>query len=335
MKLPIEYYCFYLSSALLTVSLFGNYFAARFLGVSIFFLFGCIAGFRDLNYNNDTKNYILHFESYQNGEISEWFSAIFNGWFEPGYSLISFVFSLIMSAEAFIFVITVVPTVVFCWQFMKYKYHPAIIAHILSTIMLVSATTTVRHFIVLSVLFVIFNSFVYQKTIRTSSLGVPILIHFSSMPIVAFLAYEKSRGLLGYRFFILITTIFIFIYHVTYGSDFLQLMYEKLKDRAQEETQSTGMRNFILIALLALTVHCSGKVVIKRVHLFHIIGVIISLGIFVFDWLGLNRLTSFFLICFLVYFNFYNKSNRTAAFINMSLLNAITLASTLYFALNI
>jgi hypothetical protein len=324
------------SSLVITLIAFlGQYFSVRYISLIIFFSFGVFAGFRGEAYNSDTANYILHFKSYENLGISDWKSAILGSWYEPGYSFVAFTSSFILGFDAFLFLITIIPTFIFTWQFFKYKYHPVVIAHIYSTIMLIAVTTTVRHFWALALFFIAINSFAYEKKILLRYSILPVIFHFSTIPVVVSLAMSGRKltsiiRQLTLLFFFIAIILFTLIY-----TEFLQILLEKLNDRAFEESGSKGLRNFIMLFILFLTLHYKGTIRISQINLFQYVGIVVVVAIVFFGWLGLNRLTSFFLIGFLAFYNLQNSDNTFNSRLNNAALNLITFFSIFYFIENI
>jgi hypothetical protein len=320
-------YWFFSSLLLLVLSFIPNNSFIRNVASIIFLSFGVVAGLRGVDFNSDTINYTLHFEGYQNASAMDSWLLISGGWFEPGYSLIVLISSRIMSATEFIFYITVFTTLTLIYQFIRFKYHPAIINNIFSTMMLIAATTTIRHFIALSLIFLVSNLSFSHRPLILKFLICPPLVHFSTIPIVALLFLDKIKFLF-YRKALFFLCVILLL--ASFNFDFVYFLIDKLIDRASQVTQSTGVRSLILLLLLFLILHSNGKIYINRLRLIHFVGICFAFVVFLGGWMGLSRFTSFFHIIFLVYIHHYCKFDRHGCATNMILLNLTSFFSVIF-----
>lgn len=296
----------------------------------IFLIFGFLAGLRGSEFNGDTHNYILQFQSYQDQEWSKLFSIASDGWFEPAYNTIVFFSSKIMAADDFILFITLIPTLIFAYQFVKYQYHPAIIANIFSSMILVAATTTVRHYLVLSFLFVVFNFYVFNKRIAVSYLTMAVMTHYSTIAIAILFLVENFKSLIKKKFFLYL--VFVSLpFLAIYAGEFLSHLFGKFLDRATQETQSQGLRQLVVFFIFFLFIHANGILKLNRIRLIHILALGICIIIFINGWFGINRVVSFVHLIFLVYLSFHCFRGRETGLVNIFLLNMVSVVSFLLF----
>ena len=333
MRNLIETYWIFGSIASLILSCFGNRYYLRYVCVVIFLVFGVVAGLRGVNFNSDTENYALHFETNYDTGISSLFVNAFTSWFEPGYLAIVYFFSGAISVNQFILIVSVFPTAVFAWQFIAYRYHPAIITHIFSTMMLVGLTTTSRHTIALAMCFVVANAYVHKREFTLLSFSLPLLFHYSTLALSLSILADRviQQGLTKVNLLLQLLCLLLACYAL-YEFGVIDNLYMKFHDRISQETQATGLRNAILLFLVLLTTYSRGCFLVSRISLLHFVSVLLAIAIIATGWLGINRVISFFIIAILVYLNYYNTKNFKHSYYKMCALNLISLLSVITLA---
>jgi len=312
--------------ALIPLSIIGNIASTRFLAVTIFIGYGVLSGLKGVDFNQDTVNYVLHFDSAQKVELINWKGFVFGGWFEPGYSSLVLLLSQFVDRTGFIFIVTLVPALIFSWQFLKYKYHPALILLIFSSIVLVASLATVRHYFAMAFSFIIVNHYFYRGKQGVYMIVAP-LFHYSSIPLVIaifvrrYLHRPAIIGVLLLLFVILHQEIFLFV----------SSLIEHAEDRLSGPTGTTGLRNILVLTIVFVILYFkkeSYKADFLILVTFFVAGLLVFLP-------ELNRILSFFMLVTVVYINRYDFALpvfniRKGIFV----INIISVSSLMFFSLN-
>jgi hypothetical protein len=340
----ISSFWFYIGLILFLISLSKDTLAKRRLSVALFAIFCFITCFKSGTFNQDIANYVVHFDGIKE---SLGLKTILLHWnFEPGYNLIVKLIALIYmffdfdlkDEGLFIFLITLLPSLIFVWQFLKYRYSPSVILFIYATMILISSSTIIRHYYALAIMFVILNRFILDSKRAGLMLFSPILFHYTTIPLVfSLVLYNIKSGIYNKKLIIGASLISI-IGFVYFGLDLFNFLVNKAYSRVLENSsQQGGLRNILNLCILFLmflrldNFSLSKERILdifylakEKMNLLLWISVLISVALI--PLYGLNRVTSFFSLVFIVYF-FKNQKEKTVNWV----LSLLALASLVFF----
>jgi hypothetical protein len=327
---------FYIGLIMFLISISKDTLAKRRFSASLFAIFCLITCFKSGTINQDIANYVLHFDGmqYQWAELS----AIFYHWnFEPGYNLIVSLISMIYmffeydpyDEGLFIFLITLVPSAIFMWQFLKYRYSSSTILFIYATIILISSTTIIRHYYALAITFVVLNKFILDSKRGGLMLFSPILFHYTTIPVVFSLILDNIRRNFYNQKLIIGTIVICIIGFAFIGLDSLNFLINKAYDRATNTNQHGGLRNILNLCIIFLMLLKVDNFSLAKERMNLLLWLSISISLALIPFYGLNRITSFFSLLIIVYFFKYQKER----IVNW-ILCLFALASLVFFYLN-
>jgi len=338
---------FYIGLIMFLISLSKDTLTKRSLSVALFAAFCAITCFKSGTINQDIANYVLHFDGMK---TSNGLNSILSHWnFEPGYNLIVKLVVLIYMFFEFdlkddgllIFLTTLLPSAIFVWQFIKYRYSSSTILFIYATIILIVSTTIIRHYIALAITFVILNRFIIDSKRGGLALFSPVLFHYTTIPVVLSLIldniyrnYYSKKLIIGTIVVLVIGTAFI-------GFDFFYYLANKAYGRVIENSQQQGgLRNILnLIVLFLMLIKLKNLSLAKdklsnifsmaKERMDLLLWVSVSVSVALIPFYGLNRVTSFFSIVIIVYFFKFQKEKIVNRIISL-----LSLAALLFFYLN-
>lgn len=265
----------------------------RLLVSSLFFIFAVIIGFRGSAFNADTYNYTLYLQGIHESE--SFVSAVRGSHFEFGFAaLAKLLLILVNRVDWCLAGISIITAIVFVHQFLKYKFHPAIISFFFVSFSLVGSTTIIRQYFAMACTFILANRMVLaEQNASVIGAALPVSFHYASIPISG-LAYVSRRPLY------LLSGIFLISLWVM-ASWYSQLTgYERIVDhgvgRAMENVGSLGIRNLLNIPLVAILLvdFNSWTIRLSRVNKWVVYALLFSI-ILAFSP-GLNRILPFFVI---------------------------------------
>jgi hypothetical protein len=315
---------FYIGLAMFFASSLKDIKIVRSVTIFLFSSFCIVASLKSEFINQDIKNYIIHFVTVKNGG-GEAFD-LFAGGFEPGYNLIAYILSIFSDKQLYLFLITAIPSAIFIWQFVKYKYSPSIIFYIYTTIILVSSTAIVRHYFSMALAFVVLNRIILDGKKGGGLLFIPALFHFSSILLIFSLLID---GIRHNPHWYKITGVFVFLFIAFFGMEFIHYLILKAEDRISGGAlQSGGMRSILNLLLVFLLLYSTSKFSIVKKRMKLLLWISISISIALIPFYGLNRVTSFFSLVIMVFFYKYQKERV----VNWGL-SLISLSSLVFFYL--
>ena len=293
----------------------------------LFFIFVLISSLRDLNFNDDTVNYVANISGHIGESIS--LNSFFSWGWEPGYNAVVILFSHLSNSKEFVlFFITILPVSFLIYSFIKYKYHPAIIFFFYSTILWVTATTTMRHWWAISISFFVLNKIIYEKKSKIYLFFLPLLFHLSSIVLVVVLIINRIKGKLTINK-VLIIVLFIVVI-LFYLQNYMWIISEKLS-YSSSASRVIGFRNLINIVLFLMFiiyfVKCK-KIILNFSKVNFLIFSSLIISIVLMPYYGLNRITSFFTLILLSYLNYYKRLN----IIYILIIDILSLISLYYFS---
>lgn len=311
---------------MLPMALIGNRRISRWPTIAIFVFYGFLASLKGESFNQDIMNYVAHF----NGALStdNWIGFVFGGWFEPGYSFLVYLISRFANADLFIFIITVLPFMIFAQQFIRYRYHPAIILFVFSTITLVSSVAIVKHHFAMAFVFIILNCYYFKKKLNILAIVASPLFHFSSIPIVAASVIANKSRAVNASVAVVAILLAIFAYHDVVT--FLSTLIDHAIDRIEGPSGTAGMRN-IMLMMLVLVVFYSHRM--RAGQQDSMLGIALATSALLMFFPGLNRVLSFFMLAVLTYIH-RNDASHPAFAMGKSILtmNIMSIASAVFFA---
>ena len=326
---------FYIGIIMFLIALRKDTLFNRRFSVALFAIFCFIVCFKSRAINQDIANYILHFDGvYDSSGVDSFFVGIF----EPGYNIVVWLISIFYlfleypfeDKRLFIFLVTLIPSAIFVWQFLKYRYSASTIFFIYATIILVSSTTILRHYYAMAFTFVILNRIILDSKRGGLMLFPPILFHYTTIPVIfSLFINDISRGLYKLQYLALIAVVSIITISFL-GLDFFYYLINKGYTRMMDGmNQQGGLRNILnlFIVLLILLKIDNFSLVKERLNL--LLWVSVSVSIALIPFYGLNRVTSFFTLVILVYF-FKNQKDKIVNWI----LSFLALCSLVFFYLN-
>ena len=301
MNVYIKEFWLYIGIIIFFISFLKNTGVTRSISISLFALFCIIASFKNEFINQDIANYIVHFNTVQGGNAIE----LFAGGFEPGYNLLVNFLSIFSNKQFFLFLITIIPSAIFAWQFVKYKYSPSVIFFIYATIILVASSAIVRHYFSMALAFIVLNRIILDGKKGGILLLTPAAFHFSSIPLVFSLLIDGiRRNSHWYK----VTGVFIFLFIAFFGMEFIHYLILKADDRISGGTQqSGGARNILNLFLVFLLLFSASKFSIIRKRVTLLLWISVAISIALIPYYGLNRITSFFSLVIIVFFYKYQK----------------------------
>jgi hypothetical protein len=338
---------FYIGIIMFLISLSKDTSAKRVFSVALFATFCAITCFKSGTINQDIANYVLHFDGMITTSATD--SILLHWGFEPGYNLIVKLISLIyvffgfdLKAEGlFIFLITLLPSVIFVWQFLKYKYSSSTIFFIYATIILIASSTIIRHYYALAITFIILNRFTLDNKRGGVILFSPILFHYTTIPIISSLIIDNLKQNIYSKKLIIGASVSLMIFIVYIGLDSFNYLIDKAYGRViANKEQQGGLRNILnlcLVFLMLLKLDNFSFAKVKWLEIFSLakermnlllwVSIIVSISLIPFY--GINRVTSFFALLIVVYF-FKNQKDKIVNWI----LSLLSLSSLIFFYLN-
>jgi len=319
----ISDYWFFIGLAMFLASAFKNTVRSRVVSVFLFLFFCVVASMKSDTLNQDVMNYVTHFNSIEGGG----FLQLSAGGFEPGYNFLVSLLSIYPAKEFYLFSVTFIPSVIFAYQFLKYRYSPNVILFIYATIILVAITATFRHYLAMSLAFVALNRFVLDDKKGRFFVLLPAAFHFSYLLLMFILLWDSIRSKTTQNKIIFYLLICLFVF---FGMDFLYSLALKLQDRIEGGmSQQGGGRNILNIFLIFATLYSvrNFSIVKKRMNVLLWISAFVSVSMIPFY--GINRIVSFFTLVILVFFHKYQKSIHVNYVVSF-----LSLLSLLFFYLN-
>jgi len=316
---------------LLFILSFANNKLTRGTSNFLFLSFLFIASLRSETINHDTMNYIEHFKAASQQDFTTIFFTFTVLGFEPAYNIIVFLLSTFCDEKMFIFFITIIPSIILTIQFLKYKYHPSIIFFFYGTIILVASTTTIRHYWAIAISFTILNTIILkEKDTSILKYFIPPLFHYSTIPLTMVLLFNKLKTRLTYKYIIFIFILFFIV--IVAGNGFISSLYDHALDRTIEGmSTSGGLRNLVNLAVAFLILFSASRFSLIKSRINFLIWISIFITIILMPFYGLNRITSFFTLVLIIYFQKFQGRKTT---INIYLLNIISLVGFLFFYFN-
>jgi len=314
---------------LVFIAMVGNYKITRYASYTLFFLFIFLSSLRSINFNNDIVNYINH---YQTMTSTTFGPNVFVAWlFEPGYNLVVFILSRFCDSKFFLFFITILPGILLVYTFSKYNYRPQVVAFIHATIILVAASTTIRHYWALAVGFWLIN-LVLSESHRVSTIfyTLPAFFHFSSLSLVSILLFDKYKNQLNVKRLLVLFVFMLLL--IVLLKPFWSIIIGKLVDRASL-SELRGLRNIqtiLIISMLLLTFRNTLKdIAIVPGRMNFLLWMVIIISFIMLPFPGLNRVTSFFVLILCYYLNIYFVHRKLVC--HDFLLNLFSFLSIIYF----
>jgi hypothetical protein len=327
---------FYIGLIMFLISLSKDTPTIRGLSVALFAVFCAITCLKSGTINQDIVNYVSHFDGMKT--TSDIDSILLHWLFEPGYNVVVKLISLIYmffnfdlkDEGLFIFLITLLPSTIFVWQFLKYRYSASVILFIYTTMILIASTTIIRHYYALAITFVILNRFILDSKRGGMILFSPILFHFTTIPIVFSLFLDNIKNKFYNNKLLISASVIFIIGFVFFGLDSFNYLVNKAYARVQENTtQQGGLRNILNLCVLSLILLRLDNFSLAKEKMNFLLGISALISIVLILFYGLNRVTSFFTLLILVYFFKYQKE-KTANWI----LSLLSLAALIFFYLN-
>jgi hypothetical protein len=343
----ITLFWFYIGLIMFLISLGKDTPAKRGLSVALFATFCVITSFKSGTINQDISNYVLHFDGMK---TTNGFDSILLHWnFEPGYNLIVklinyiyLFFNFDLKDEAlFIFLITLLPSAIFVWQFLKYKYSSNTILFIYATIVLIASSTIIRHYFAIAITFVVLNRFILDSKRGGLMLFSPVLFHYTTIPVVFSLILDNIKSNFYNKKLMIGATIIVMFGFAFIGFDSLNYLANKAYARVIENsTQQGGLRNILnLFVIFLMLIKLDNFSLTKEKMLDNfslvkekmnmLLWMSVAVSISLIPFYGLNRVTSFFSLVIVVYF-FKNQKEKKANWI----LSLCAFASLVFFYLN-
>ena len=347
LDIHISSFWFYIGLILFLISLGKDTLVKRRLSVALFAIFCAISGFKSGIINQDIANYVVHFDGIK--EASGLNSILIHWNFEPGYNFIVKIiaqfyifFDFDLKDEGlFIFLITLPPSFIFVWQFIKYKYSSSVIFYIYATMILIASSTIIRHYYALAITFIILNRFILDSKRGGIILFSPILFHYTTIPIVFSLLIDNIKSSF-YDKKILIAALLVFIIGFAYfGWDSFNYLLDKAYGRVLANTnQQGGLRNILNLCVLFLMFLRLENFSLSRGGVFNnffpfkekmnlLLWLSVLISVVLIPFYGLNRVTSFFSLLIIVYF-YKNQKEKAVNWI----LSLLALASLVFFYFN-
>jgi len=321
----------YIGILIFIISLLKNNAYSRILSNILFLIFVAIASTRGVEFNPDTKNYVMHFSSFIGTEFS--YSQLFSWGWGIGYNSVAILLTKVFSDKNYIlFFLSFIPGIIFSITFYKYKYHSSIILFIYSTILLVTTTATIRHSWALSISFLVLNSIILLNRNNIKTLFYPMLFHYSTISLTTILIFNKYKDKLNHKFiliFMFLSTILVIL-----GKDFIEILYVHFIDRATSGgVRLFGFRNILNLVLIILILFSFSRLSLikKRLDFLLIASMILSIALMPFY--GINRIVSFFTLIILIYFQKYQGSYINN--LNNMILSIVSFISLIYFYLTV
>jgi hypothetical protein len=311
------------------LSLIGNNKFIRLTTIVLFLVFAIIASYRGINFNDDTRNYVLHFTSLMESEFN--FSQFFTWGWGIGYNgVVLFLTSILDNKFLILFFITIIPAIIFSVIFYKYKYHPSIIFFVYSTMLLVTTTSTMRHWWALSVSFLVLNHMIIDNKRSIKEYFYPMLFHYSTILLIFILFINSFKEKVKLQYLLLALTIILIIF--IFYKNLIIILYDHFMDRAiSGGVRVIGFRNLLNLILIFLILFSLKRMSLDLKKIDFLLSSSIIITIILMPFYGINRVASFFTLVILVYFNKYEKTYK----INFStfIISIISFMSLIYFYL--
>jgi len=294
----------------------------------LFLSYLVIVSLRSEIINHDTMNYIEHFKVASQQDFTTILFTFTALGFEPAYNIIVFLLSTFCNEREFIFIITIIPSILITREFIKYKYHPSVVFFFHASIILVSSAVTIRHYWAIAIAFIILNSIILKEKDNSilKYFAIP-LFHYSTIPLTFVLLYNKLRARLTYKhllfLFILVIVAFVF------SQNFIYSLYLHAHDRLVGGMSANGgLRNLVNLSIVFLILFSASRFSLIKSRMNFLLVTSIVITILLIPFYGLNRITTFFALIIIIHFQKYQGRKST---VNILLLNLISIVSFLFF----